>query len=93
MKKPEITDRDYQYCRYIWNRLRHEYGKGLTTRQGAKETRLEPLQFSQRMSRNGFKQYVAGRYNVDEVAAFMTRLRRDRIDREKRKQRKIQEVQ
>ena len=77
--KPAFTEADYRYARYTYNRLKHEYGKRMTTSQVAKELGLEHYQTSQRLNQNGFKQFQPGYYHVDDVTAYMTRWHRDKL--------------
>lgn len=87
--KPTFTQADYRYARYIYNRLKHEYGKGLTSSQLGREIKLDPTTASQKINNKGFRQYKPGRYHVDDVTAFLTRWHRDEIDKIKRENKKL----
>lgn len=94
IRKKDFTPADYRYARYTYNRLRHEYGNGLTSNQLGKEIDLPPHRASQRINHWGFRQYKMGRYHVDDVTAFMTRWHRDKLDKLKPKKIKsLKEVQ
>ena len=87
--KPTFTKADYRYARYTYNRLKGEYGNGLTSSQLAKEIKTSPTCASRKINNKGFRQYKPGRYHVDDVTAFLTRWHRDEIDKIKRENKKL----